>query len=80
MWPTVQYDGITLIRQNVGIKCETDHPEYVHAQGQVSDVEGYFCSLRYNKVGKTVSMPRYVKVTATVFSQPEGASKPSYSL
>ena len=27
--PTVQFDGITLIRQNVDIACESDNPDYV---------------------------------------------------
>lgn len=33
----------------------------------MSDVEGYFCKLRYVYTGAVRSMPRFVKVTATVF-------------
>lgn len=45
--PTVQYNGITLIRQNVGINCESDKPEFVVATSEISEVEGYFCVLKY---------------------------------
>jgi len=45
--PTVQYNGITLIKQNVGIICESERPEFVLATSEVSEVEGYFCVLRY---------------------------------
>jgi hypothetical protein len=45
--PTVQFDGITLIKQNVGVLCETDHPYLIEAKSEVNDLEGFFCSLRF---------------------------------
>jgi len=45
--PTVQYNGITLIKQNVGVVCESERPEFVLATSEVSEVEGYFCVLKY---------------------------------
>ena len=45
--PTVQYNGITLIRQNVGFICDSEKPDFVVATSEISDVEGYLCVLRY---------------------------------
>ena len=47
LMPTVQYDGITLIRQNLKIKCESNDPSWVQAQGESNDLEGYFCVLNF---------------------------------
>lgn len=47
--PTVQYENITLIRQNIRINCTSDQPSYVTAEGEVSDREGFFCVLKYRK-------------------------------
>jgi hypothetical protein len=66
--PTVQYDGITLIRQNIGILCTSDQPDYVAAKGEVSDLEGFFCVLKYRKDADAKSMPRFVKVTVNAYS------------
>lgn len=65
--PTVQFDGVTLIKQNIGIHCATDHPDFVIATGEVSDLEGFFCVLRYKQDANHKSMPRYVKVTVNAF-------------
>lgn len=43
--PTVQFDGITLIKQNVGIKCESDHPHLIETRAEVNDLEGFYCVL-----------------------------------
>lgn len=64
----MQYDGITLIRQNIGILCKSDHSDYVAAMGEVSDLEGFFCVLKYRKEADAKSMPRFVKVTVNAYS------------
>jgi hypothetical protein len=43
----VQFDGITLIKQNVGIMCEAEHPNIIAARGEISELEGYFCILNF---------------------------------
>ena len=63
--PTVQFDGITLISQNVGIRCESDNPSLVHAEGVVSELEGYFCAVRYRKAASSAGMPRFVRIYVT---------------
>lgn len=79
--PTVQYEGVPLIEQNVGIICETDFPDFVKAEGVVSEVEGYFCKLRYVYTGAVRSMPRFIKVTATVYGKdPRNPSKNLYQV
>lgn len=68
MLPTVQFDGITLIRQNIGIKCESDNKAFVEARGEVNDLEGFFCVMNY--VGADIKgMPRFVKIAVTVYGQ-----------
>lgn len=47
--PSVSFDGITLIKQNVGIACLSDLPEFLEAKGEVNDLEGFFCILRYKQ-------------------------------
>ena len=61
LMPTVQFDGITLIRQN--LKCESSDDLWVSARGEINDLEGYFCVMTY--VGgnaRMEEMPRYVKI------------------
>ena len=45
--PTVAYDGLTLIRNNAGIRCTSDNPAYVTAYGEVSELEGFYCVVKY---------------------------------
>lgn len=68
--PVTQYDGLTLIRQNVDLKCESDHPEYLETQAEVSDVEGFFCNIRFvgSSAVKHQDIQRKAKVTVTVAS------------
>ena len=47
MLPIYQYEGVNLIRQNVKVDCSSSHPGVVEAYGEVSDLEGYFCNVRY---------------------------------
>jgi len=65
--PTVQFDGITLIRQHIGIRCESDNTDFVIARGEVNDLEGFFCVMQYVDNADIRGMPRFVKVTATAF-------------
>jgi len=64
--PTVQFDGITLIRHHIDITCQSDNVEFVEARGEVNDLEGFFCVMSYVKGADSRSMPRFVKITATV--------------
>lgn len=45
--PTVQFDGITLIRQKIGIQCLSDNTNFVMARGEVNDLEGFYCVMSY---------------------------------
>lgn len=47
LMPTVQFDGITLIRQNLKVKCESSDDLWVAARGEINDLEGYFCVMTY---------------------------------
>ena len=62
-------DGITLMRQNVGIKCQSDKPEFVHARGEVSELEGYFCVVTYRQGSDIKGMPRFVKIFVTATAE-----------
>ena len=55
-----------MIRQNVEIRCQSDNPQFVHARGEVSDLEGYFCVVSYVGGGADIKgMPRFVKIFVT---------------
>lgn len=77
--PTTQYDGVTLINQNIGLNCVSDHPEFVRATGEVSDLEGFFCHLSYTHNAPQHQMPRFVKVSVSAFGLPSATSSPLYS-
>jgi len=63
LMPTVQYDGITLIRQNLQIKCESTDPSWITARGEINELEGYFCVMSYaGRNANIENMPRHVKV------------------
>ena len=59
---------MTLIRQNVDIKCESDRPDYIHAQAEVSEIEGYFCNLKFLRPSKMdyKDVPSKAKITVSV--------------
>lgn len=65
--PTVQFNGITLIKQKAGIICTTDHPDFIEARGEVNDLDGFFCSLRYIRGSDYRNMPRRSKIRVSVF-------------
>ncbi len=70
--PTVKYNGITLIKQNIGINCKSDNSDFLIARGVVSELEGFFCVLSINKNADQLRMPRYVKITVSAYSQLPG--------
>ena len=47
--PTLQYSGITLVQQNIGLNCATNSSDHISVEPQISDVEGYFCVISYKK-------------------------------
>ena len=69
MMPTVQFDGITLIRQRIGIRCESENTGFVTAHGEVNDLEGFFCVMKYVQGADIRGMPKFVKITATAFGE-----------
>lgn len=65
--PTVQFDGITLIRQNVGLTCETEHPNILEARSEISELEGFYCVLSF--IGqRSTKIPKDSKIYVTVFA------------
>jgi hypothetical protein len=61
--PTVQYGGVTLVRQNIKFKCETENSAWVASRSEVSDLEGYFCVLNFvGSPDRVESMPRSVRI------------------
>ena len=77
--PTTQYDGITLINQNIGIQCNSDQPDFVVATSEVNDMEGFFCVLKYKQDANHRTMPRYVKVSVNAYGMLAGQSTPVYN-
>jgi len=57
-----------LIRQNVKVVCESDYPEYLQAQGESLDTEGYFCKLNYKGARDIKKTPPKVTVSIKVQS------------
>lgn len=47
MSPVIEHEGRILVRQNVGVDCVSDQPNYIEAKGEVSESEGFFCNVRY---------------------------------
>ena len=68
LMPSVQFDGITLIKQNVGIDCQSDNPDILQARGEVSDLEGFFCILSYKPTSSSKSVPKFTQISVTVFA------------
>ena len=67
--PIVQYGGMTLIRQNIGIQCESQNPQFVSARGEVNELEGYFCVLQYTDSADMKAMPKFVRITVSAFGK-----------
>jgi len=77
--PTLQYSGITLVQQNIGLNCATNSSDHISVESQISDLEGYFCVISYKKNSNHRSMPRFAKIVASAYSLQEGSSHPIYS-
>lgn len=67
--PQVQYGGLTLIQQNIGIQCESQNPDFISARGEVNDLEGFFCVLQYVQNADFSTMPKYVKIVVSAFGK-----------
>lgn len=48
--------------------CESDYPEYLQAQGETLDTEGYFCKLNYKGARDIKKVPPKVVVSIKVQS------------
>jgi len=51
------------------MKCEVDGAEFVEAWAEISEIEGYFCNLKFLGTSKKTNyknIPRKVKVTVSV--------------
>jgi len=59
----------------VGLRCTSDHPEHVEAWGEINEIEGFFCNIKY--VGSNYdyykNTPRRVGITVATY----GDRKPS---
>lgn len=55
--PSVQYDGVTLIKHNVGLTCESEHPQHIRAKAEVNEIEGFFCVLSFVPKSDLKDMP-----------------------
>jgi hypothetical protein len=71
--PITQYDGVTLIRQNVEMKCESDQPEYLETRAEVSEIEGFFCQVRFIAAARRnyKDIKSKAKITVTVAPTPK---------
>jgi hypothetical protein len=65
--PTVQYDGVTLIHQNVALLCESENPEILSARGEVNEMEGYFCIIGFKGKANT-PVPKSTQVQVSVYA------------
>jgi len=66
LMPVTQYDGVTLIRQNVALKCESEVGNVVEASAEVSEIEGYFCNIRVKGKQNYKDIPKKVKIVVSV--------------
>jgi hypothetical protein len=64
-----QFDGVTLIKQNVGLICESDSSEYIEARAEVSELEGYYCVLRLKELttAQRYQIPKVTKISVYVY-------------
>jgi len=78
--PSVQFNGITLIRQNIGIRCESSNTDFIQARGEVNELEGFFCVMKYVKGADIRAMPKYVKISVSAYgTSPNEAKSVIYS-
>ncbi len=67
LMPSVQFDGVTLIKQNVGINCQSDLSDVLEVRGEVNEMEGFFCILSYRKSSSRQAAPKDAKVSVTIY-------------
>lgn len=65
--PSVQFDGITLIQNNVGLLCESDYPNLIESKGEINELEGFFCSISLKPQQSNKPFPRNVQIIVTVY-------------
>lgn len=80
--PIYQYEGVNLIRQNLKVDCRSSNPAILEAHGEVSDLEGYFCNVRYIGSASAANdnlyhknTPKTVSVSIHVSSTSQGVAK-----
>ena len=73
LMPVTQHDGQTLIRQNVNFDCVADHPEYIVATGEVNDLEGYYCNIRFKGKKSHQATPNTANIKVKVGSSRQAA-------
>lgn len=64
--PIVEYEGVTLINQNVKVDCTSSHPDILYTYGEVVDLEGFFCKMEYRGSPSYKEVPSKVMVTVGV--------------
>lgn len=52
------------------MKCESDHPEYLETKAEVSEIEGFFCQIRFtgSSQGNYRDINRKARITVSVAS------------
>ena len=68
LMPIASFDGITLIRQNVGLLCESENPDILEATSEISELEGFFCILRYKSTQSRTSFPKSIPIRVSVYA------------
>ena len=66
--PSVSYEGITLIQQNVGLLCENDIPNIITTGADINDLEGFFCVIKF-KGNSQSAIPKSASIRVSVFAQ-----------
>lgn len=51
------------------MECESDYPEFVKAQGEMVDSEGYFCKINYRGARDAKQVPPKVVISIKVQSE-----------
>lgn len=51
----------------------------MEAKGEISDLEGYFCVIKYRQDADQRSMPRFVRISVYAYGNTPGQSTPIYN-
>jgi hypothetical protein len=65
--PTVQFDGVTLINNNVGLVCESDQPTLISAEPEVNELEGFFCVVTLKNPTGQKAYPKSTTITVSAY-------------